>query len=56
LDEGRRAIALTPVEKDVNNGSRVLNISPLQQRGRARRSLLCSNWKLDCVLPPQRSC
>jgi len=28
------------------------NISPLQQRGRARRSLPCSNWKLDCVLPP----
>ena len=24
LDEGRRAIALTPVEKDVNNASRVL--------------------------------
>ena len=24
LDEGRRAIALTPVKKDVNNGSRVL--------------------------------
>jgi serine/threonine-protein kinase len=24
LDEGRRAIALTPLEKDVNNGSRVL--------------------------------
>src|SRR5438093_4100023 len=24
LDEGRRAIALTPAEKDVNNGSRVL--------------------------------
>ena len=24
LDEGRRAVALTPVEKDVNNGSRVL--------------------------------
>ncbi|HEX4697404.1 MAG TPA: adenylate/guanylate cyclase domain-containing protein [Candidatus Udaeobacter sp.] len=24
LDEGRRAIALTPVEKDLNNGSRVL--------------------------------
>jgi hypothetical protein len=24
LDEGRRAITLTPVEKDVNNGSRVL--------------------------------
>src|SRR5207248_11564149 len=24
LEEGRRAIALTPVEKDVNNGSRVL--------------------------------
>ena len=24
MDEGRRAIALTPVENDVNNGSRVL--------------------------------
>jgi hypothetical protein len=24
LDEGRRAIALTPMEKDVNNGSHVL--------------------------------
>jgi hypothetical protein len=24
LEEGRRAIALTPVEKDINNGSRVL--------------------------------
>jgi hypothetical protein len=24
LDEGRRAIALTPMEKDVSNGSRVL--------------------------------
>src|SRR5438270_11276883 len=24
LDEGRRAIAITPVEKDVNSGSRVL--------------------------------
>jgi hypothetical protein len=24
----------------------------LQQRGRARRSLPCSNWKLDRVLPP----
>jgi hypothetical protein len=32
------------------------NISPLQQRERPRRSLPCSNWKLDCVLPPHRSC
>jgi hypothetical protein len=32
------------------------SISPLQQRGRARRSSPCSNWKLGCVLPPQRSC
>src|SRR5947208_256648 len=29
LDEGRRAIALTPVEKDVNNGSRVLQYSAI---------------------------
>jgi tetratricopeptide (TPR) repeat protein len=54
LEEGRRAIALTPVEKDVTNGSRVFNISPLQRRGRATRSSLCSNWKLDCVLPTHR--
>jgi len=49
LDEGRRAIALTPVEKDVN-------ISPSRQRGRARRSLPCINWKLGCVLPTHRRC
>jgi len=28
------------------------NISPSRQPGRATRSLPCSNWKLDCVLPP----
>jgi len=56
LDEGRRAIALTPLEKDVYNGSCVLNISPLQQRGRATGSLPCSNWKLGSVLPAYRSC
>ena len=44
------------VEKDVINGSASFNISPSRQRGRARRSLPCSNWKLDCVLPPHRSC
>ena len=33
-----------------------LSISPLQQRGRARRNLPWSNWKLDCVLPLHRSC
>src|SRR5437899_640514 len=26
--------------------------SPSRQPGRAKRSLPCSNWKLDCVLPP----
>jgi hypothetical protein len=51
LDEGRRAIALTPVEKDVTTAAASFNISPSRQRGRARRSLPCSNWKLDCVLP-----
>ncbi len=57
LEEGRRAIALMPLEKDATNGSRVLfNISQLQQPGRATRSLPCSNWKLGCVLPTHRSC
>ena len=32
------------------------SISPLRRRGRARRSLHCSNWKLDCVLPPHHRC
>src|SRR4029453_15199066 len=32
------------------------SISPLQQRGPARRSLPYSNWKLECVLPPHRTC
>ena len=56
LDEGRRAIALMPVEKDVINGSPSFSISPSRQRGRARRSSPCSNWKLDCVLPSHRTC
>jgi len=32
------------------------NISPSRRRGQATRSLPCSNWKLDCVLPPRRFC
>ena len=57
LEEGRRAIALAPVENDFSNGSQSsFNISPLQQRGRVRRSLPCSNWKPGCVLPSHRSC
>ena len=32
------------------------NTSPSRQRGRARRNLPCSNWKLGCVLPTHRSC
>jgi hypothetical protein len=44
-DEGRRAIALTPL-KDVNISSHVLQF-PIRQRGRAKEPP-CSNWKLDC--------
>ena len=41
-------------ECEVKHGVRIssFNISPSQQRGRARRSLPCNNWKLGCVLPP----
>ena len=56
LDDGRRAIALTPVEKDVVTAVASFNISPLRPRGRATRSLPCSNWKLDCVLPSHHRC
>ena len=56
LDEGRRAIALTPMEKDVERAAASFSSSPLQRRGRATRSLPCSNWKLGCVLPTHRSC
>ena len=56
LDEGRRAIALMPVEKDVTNGSRVLQYFAITAAWAATRSLPCSNWKLGCVLPPHRAC
>ena len=56
LEEGRRAIALTPLEKMSSTAASSFNISPLRQRGPATRSLLCSNWKLGCVLPSHRSC
>ena len=56
LDEGRRAIALTPGKKMSTTVAASFNISPLQQRGRATKSLPCSNCKLACVLPPHRSC
>ena len=32
------------------------NILPSRQRGRATRSLPCSNWKLGCVLPTHHKC
>jgi TolB-like protein/Tfp pilus assembly protein PilF len=51
LEEGRRAIALTPVEKDVSNGTLVLQYFAITAAWAATRSLPCSNWKLDCVLP-----
>ena len=56
LDEGRRAIALTPWKKMSTTAVASFSISPSRQRGRARRSLPCSNWKLGCVLPPHRTC
>ena len=54
LDEGRRAIALTPVEKDVVNGSRVLQYFAITAAWAGDKELPCSNWKLDCVLPPHQ--
>jgi hypothetical protein len=51
LEKGRRAIALMPLEKDVSNGSRVLQYSPLRRRGQVTRTLPCSNWKLGSALP-----
>jgi hypothetical protein len=56
LDEGRRAIALTRWKKMSTTAAASFNISRSRQRGRATRSLPSSNWKLDCVLPPHRSC
>jgi tetratricopeptide (TPR) repeat protein len=56
LEEGRRAIALTPLEKTSSAAAASFSISLSRQRGRATRSLPCSNLKLDCVLPAHRSC
>ena len=54
LDEGRRAIALTPLEKMSTAAASSFSISPSRQRGRAGGRPPCSNWKLDCVLPTYR--
>jgi tetratricopeptide (TPR) repeat protein len=39
LNEGRRAVALTPVEKDLNNGSRVLQYSAITAAWAADKEL-----------------
>jgi hypothetical protein len=56
LDEGRRAIALTPLEKDVNNGSGVLQYFTFTAAWAGDKELALQHWKLGCVLPTQRSC
>jgi ATP-dependent DNA ligase len=53
--DGYRAIAIKQ-RGEVQVFSRRGKHSPSRQRGRARRSLLCSNWKLGCVLPTHRPC
>ena len=55
LEEGRRAIALTPLEKDVLNGRRVLQYFAITAAWAGEKELACSNWKRDCVLLLRRS-
>jgi hypothetical protein len=56
LEEGRRAIALTPLEKDVNGGSSVLQYFAIAAAWLARKSWPSSSWTLDCVFPARQSC
>ena len=57
LDEGRRAIALMPRGKRCHQ--RQPRPSIFRDHGSVggrQGACSCSNWKLDCVLPPHRSC
>ena len=56
LEEGRRSIALTPMEKDVINGSRVVQYFAITAAWAGEKELDCSNWKLDCVSRYRRIC
>ena len=44
LEKAGGPSSLPRVEKDSNNGAASFSISPLSQRGSAKRTLPCSNW------------
>jgi hypothetical protein len=44
LDEGRRAIALTPFEKDVNNGSRGVDLGCVATVSMAAVKIATIHW------------
>jgi len=55
LDEGRRAIALTPVEKDVVT-ERVLQYIRHYSNVGGRQEFALQQLELGSVLPPPRRC
>jgi len=56
LEEGRRAIALMPLEKDVANGSRALQYFAITAAWAGDKELALQHWKRDCVLPSPHRC
>ena len=56
LDEGRRAIALTPLEKDVNNGSRVLQYFAITAAWAGDKELALQQLEAGLRAPVASSC
>ena len=56
LDEGRRAIALTPLEKDVNNGSRVLQYFAITAAWAGEKELALQQLEAGLRAPAASSC
>jgi hypothetical protein len=51
LQEGRRAIVLTPLERDVINGSGVLDYFAITATWAGEKELPCNNWKVEGAHP-----
>jgi len=56
VEKGRRAIAPMPLEKDVTNGSRVLQYFAITTVWTGANELAVQELEAGCALPPHRKC
>jgi hypothetical protein len=56
LDEGRRAIGLTPLEKDVVNGSYVIQYFAITAAWAGEKELALQQLEARVRAPSQRAC